>query len=77
MEKASHQGSSPDLAPVDFYLFNPVKVLLKRSKIVECGRLLQAVTSILNGIEKSTLKHVFHSLIDRADEDTTSLMKEV
>jgi hypothetical protein len=65
MKRAPHPPYSPDLAPSDFYLFGYVKHPLSGSAFADADSLLQAVSDILECIEKVTLKGVFRNWMER------------
>jgi hypothetical protein len=50
---------SPDLAPLDFYLFDYVKYCLVDTSFVDAGEFLQAIRTFLIGIQKITIKATF------------------
>jgi histone-lysine N-methyltransferase SETMAR len=52
MKSAPHPPCSPELAPSDFYLFEDLKRCLAGLSFDDADRLLAAVESILEGIEK-------------------------
>jgi hypothetical protein len=51
MKSAPHPPYSPDLAPLDFYLFGYVKKCLTGLSFEDAGQLLATVEGILEGIE--------------------------
>jgi hypothetical protein len=65
MERAPHPTYSPDLAPSGFSRFGYVKQLLSGCQLADQDSLLQTVNDILVGIEKVTLKSVFHNWMER------------
>jgi hypothetical protein len=60
MEKAPHPPYSPDLAPLDFFLFGHVKRMLCGCAFGSSGELLSTAGGILAGIEKPIMINVFH-----------------
>jgi hypothetical protein len=52
MKSASHPPYSPDLAPLDFYLFGYVKRCLAGLSFENVDQLLAGVENVLDGIEK-------------------------
>jgi hypothetical protein len=64
MKTALHPPYSHDLAPSGFYLFDYVKGCLAGLSFGDADELLEAVQSILEGIEKVTLQGVFLEWMD-------------
>jgi hypothetical protein len=60
MEKAPHPPYSPDLPPLDLFLFGDVKSMSYGCAFGSSGELLPAVGGLLAGIEKLILICVFH-----------------
>jgi hypothetical protein len=58
MAIAFHPPYSPDRAPLDFYLFDHVKGLLRGESFESEERLLAAVEGMLKSLERSTLMKV-------------------
>jgi hypothetical protein len=52
MKSAPHPPYSPDLAPLDFYLFGDVKRCLAGVSFEDADQLLVTVEGVLEGIEK-------------------------
>jgi histone-lysine N-methyltransferase SETMAR len=65
MERTLRPAYSPNLAPSDFYLFSYVTQLLSQCQFADQDSLLPAVSDILVGIGKVTLKSVFHNWMER------------
>jgi hypothetical protein len=65
MKRAPHLPYSPDLSPLDFYLFGHVKEFLREYEFADRKALLHAIKDILKGIEKVILKAVFDSWMER------------
>jgi hypothetical protein len=51
-ERAPYSPYSPNLAPLNFYLFGHVKQLPRRCEFADPEALLHATEDILSGIEK-------------------------
>jgi hypothetical protein len=65
MRRATHLPYSPDLASCNFYVFGYVKESFAKREFADWEELLAAVTGILDGIEKVTLKRVFLAWMNR------------
>jgi hypothetical protein len=65
MKSAPHPPYSPDLAPLDFYLFGDVKKCLAGLSFEDTDQFLAAVEGVLEGIEKVALQAVFLEWMDR------------
>jgi hypothetical protein len=65
MKRAPHPSYSPDLVPLDFYLFGHVKQLLRGHEFADRQALLHATEDILRGNEKVTLEDIFLSWMER------------
>jgi hypothetical protein len=64
MKSAPHPPCSPDLAPLDFYLFGDVKRCLAGLSFEDADQLLAAVEGVLECIEKVTVQAVFLEWMD-------------
>jgi len=58
LTRAEYPPYSPDIAPSDFYLFGYMKRMLKGNCFSTRDELLNAITSILEGIEKKVLESI-------------------
>jgi hypothetical protein len=67
MTITANAAYSPDLAPSDFYLLGHVKGLLRGGSFEAGERLLSAVESILESLEKSILTKVFLEWMKRLE----------
>jgi hypothetical protein len=65
MKSAPHLPCSPDLVPLNFYLFGHVKRCLAGLLFQGADQLLTTVEGILADIEKVTLQAVFLEWMDR------------
>jgi hypothetical protein len=65
MKLVPHPPYSPDLAPLDFYLFGYVKRCLEDLLFEDADQLLAAVKGVPEGIEKVTMQAVFLERMDR------------
>jgi hypothetical protein len=65
MISAPHPPYSPDLAPLDFYLFGYVKRCFAGLSFEDADQLLAGVEGVLEGIEKVTLQAVFLECMDK------------
>ena len=63
-----HPPHSPDLAPVDYFLFPKVKSCLKGRLFVSISDIQKAVTSTLNTIAKDDFYKSTQKLYDRANQ---------
>jgi hypothetical protein len=59
MKKAPHPPYSPDLAPLDFYLFGHMKRFLAGLSFENPDGLLHGIRGFLGGIQEVTLQAVF------------------
>jgi hypothetical protein len=59
MKKAPNMPYSSDLAPLDFYLFDYVKYCLVDTSFADADELLQAIGTVLIGIQTITLNAIF------------------
>ena len=65
LTRLKHQPHSPNLAPLDFFLFGYLKDSLNGSNFGDDDELLDTVEEILNSISEETLKKVNEDWIRR------------
>jgi len=64
-EVLKHPPYSPDLAPLDFHLFGPMKEHLRSQKFADDNKVMEAVQSWLKAMPKSFFLEGIHKLVDR------------
>jgi hypothetical protein len=67
MRRAPQPPFSPDLAPLDFYLFGKLKTTLIRSVFENEQELLDGIMRVLDRITHNELKSVFEEWVARLD----------
>jgi transposase len=63
--KMEHPPYSPDLAPVDFYLFPQLKSALKGRRFCDATDIIKNATDELKRLSKSGFKECFQQLYSR------------
>jgi hypothetical protein len=72
MKSAPYPPYSPDLVPLDFYLFGSAKRCLADLLFEEANQLLAVVEGVLEGVENVTLQAVFLEWMDRLRKYTAT-----
>jgi hypothetical protein len=62
---SAYLAYSPDLTPIDFFLFDHVKRTLQEAEFQSPDELLDSVVQIVTYIPPDTLMATFHSWMDR------------
>jgi transposase len=65
LHRAPHYPYSPDLAPLDFWLFEYLKGMLHRSSFDELNELLSVIQKFLSEVDRETLDVVFQKWMIR------------
>jgi histone-lysine N-methyltransferase SETMAR len=64
-EVLKHPPYSPDLAPLDFHVFQPTKEHLRGQKFVDDNEVMEAVQNLLKATPKSFFVEGIRKLVDR------------
>jgi hypothetical protein len=63
-----HPPYSPDLAPVDFFLFPRLKSIVKGARFADVAAIQECVTAILRLIPKEAFSDSFQKLYERCQQ---------